>query len=115
MSGLCAAHCVALPVLAVSLPWFAAISHAEWVHKSLALSALALAGLTFWLTPSPRWMFGGLALFGVSLLAAGAFVEFLHAYETPFTLVGGFFLASAHALRWRRCKQTQTFSNGVST
>ena len=103
LSLACIVHCLALPVLAAFLPFFASWAEAEWVHRVLVLLALpvtlfALARSRF-LPPRRRRVFVALALGGLALLFAAAFVEALHDVETALTLVGAVLLASAHGVR----------------
>jgi hypothetical protein len=103
LSGLCLAHCLALPVLASALPLLGAWSEAEWLHVLFVLMAAPLAGLALLrpghgLRPSPIALPLGFA--GLFLLAVGAFGP--GAYERSATVCGGAALASAHLLNWRR-------------
>jgi len=104
LSGLCLIHCLALPFLAAALPVAAILSEAEWLHKVFALAALPVSGWVIFrerADPRATW-FTPLALSGLALLLAAAFVELLHDYETVLTVAGAVLLAGAHSLRWRR-------------
>jgi hypothetical protein len=102
LSGLCLAHCLALPIAASLLPAIGAWAQAEWVHW---LFALVAAPVSLWTlvrpsTRSPAVI--GLALLGLSLLFAGAAEFPSHDLETPITVFGSLLLAVAHGLNWRR-------------
>ena len=106
LSGLCLLHCLALPVLAVGLPFLSVVAEAEWVHwlfVALAVPASALA-----LLGSGGRRAGPLGLgatLGLSLLIAGAAGWPDHDSETVMTVAGGLVLAGVHALNWRRTRQ----------
>jgi len=103
LSGLCLIHCLALPVAAVTLPTLGTLAHAEWVHA--AFVALAAPLSVFALRRSGAWrssLLSGLALAGLGLLAAGAFVAPSREAETTMTVVGGICLALCHGLNLRR-------------
>ena len=104
LSGLCLIHCLALPFMAALLPLAGVVAEAEWVHKAFVLAALPLSGFAI-----VRGWNGGagavfilLAISGLALLIAGAFVEALHDHETRLTVIGALLLASAHVRRWLR-------------
>lgn len=104
LSGLCLAHCLALPLAAGFLPLLGAWSEAEWVHW--AIVALA-APVSLWTLTRPRMkplsvVTVGLAAPGVALLIAGAAGYPDHDWETPLTVIGGLTLAVAHLINWRR-------------
>ena len=102
LSCLCLLHCMALPLLVVSAPVLAVFSENEAVHKVLVLLALPVALLAIFTTPQTRSrpLIFGMLVVGISLLLAGAFVEALHDYETPLTVVGALFLSGGHIWRW---------------
>lgn len=93
---------MALPLLVVSAPVLAVFSENEAVHKVLVLLALPVALLAIFTTPQTRSrpLILGMLVVGISLLLAGAFVEALHDYETPLTVVGALFLSGGHIWRW---------------
>ncbi|WP_397423195.1 MerC domain-containing protein [Phenylobacterium sp.] len=105
LSGLCVAHCLALPVAAALLPVLGAWAEAEWVHVLFVLIVAPLSGLAL-LRPSPHARRSirvlALAAIGITLLAAGAFVAGSKAVETAVTVVGSLCLASAHMWNWYR-------------
>lgn len=102
LSGLCILHCLALPVIAASLPVLGVVAENELVHKVLVVLTIPIS-LFAWFRSTGfkgKVVFGALMLGGIGLLAAGAFVEALHDYETPLTVAGALVLAGAHAFRW---------------
>lgn len=103
LSGLCVIHCLALPLLAAILPIAGMWAEAEWVHKVFVAAALPLSGFAIARAFSARGqtVFIALALTGLSLLVASAFVEALHDYETLLTVAGALTLAAAHGWRWQ--------------
>ena len=104
LSSLCFIHCLALPLLASSLPLMGVVAEAEWVHKVLVLFAIPVSAYALLQTQRGwgRVLFTMLAVFGVSLLVAGAFVEAFHDLETQLTVVGALTLMAAHIFRWQR-------------
>jgi len=108
LSGLCLAHCLALPVLASLLPLFGAWSEAEWVHWLFAglaapLSIWALRG-SFRNTPFLMVA----AATGLMLMFAAAAEYPSHELETPLTVMGSLLVAGVHIWNWRyrvRCKR----------
>jgi hypothetical protein len=102
LSGLCLAHCLALPLLAGLLPLAGAWAGAEWVHW---LFAAVAAPVSLWTLVRPTDRAAGvvvLALAGLTLLFAGAAGFPSHELETPLTVTGGLLLAAAHLINWRR-------------
>ena len=109
---LCLAHCLALPVLISSVSLAVPFAESEIVHKALVLIA---APATLFVVYSDaglagRRLFIGVALTGLALLLAAAFVPALEAFEEPVTVAGSVILASAHI--WRamdvRAKRART-------
>lgn len=103
LSGLCLAHCLALPVVAAFLPVLGTWAEAEWVHlaflaAAVPISALALVRSGGWRSPSVL----GPALAGIGLLASGVFLAQSEGAELAMTVAGGLALATAHSLNWRR-------------
>jgi len=103
VSGLCILHCLALPFAASLLPIFGGIAENEWVHKGLVIATpfLVAAALLRSCPGRDRVIFTVIALTGVAILFAAAFVHELHDFETPLTVIGALVLASAHLFRWR--------------
>jgi hypothetical protein len=106
LSGLCLLHCLALPVLAVALPFLGVLAEAEWVHwlfvaLAVPVSTYALLGLG---GRRSGVLFVG-AVLGLSLLIAGAAGWPDHESEALMTIAGGLVLATVHALNWRRTRQ----------
>ncbi|MEO1015996.1 MAG: MerC domain-containing protein [Pseudomonadota bacterium] len=104
LSAACLIHCLALPLVAAAAPMIASWSEAEWAHKALVLTAAPISLYAIIERTSARGgrAFAIAAASGLSLLAAGAFVEPLHAYERILTAIGGLTLGGAHIAWWRR-------------
>jgi len=103
LSGLCLIHCLALPVLAGSLPLLAIWAEAEWMHMAFVVLA---APVSLWtLSRPPRESLPKtaliLALTGCGLLISGV-AAIDDALETLLTVAGGLSLAAAHLINWRR-------------
>lgn len=103
LSTACLLHCLALPVAAAVLPALGVVADNEWIHRGFVLVAMVVTGLALVRSMSgARWAFIPLAIVGLALLIAGAFLEPMEAHETPLTVAGALILASAHIWRWRR-------------
>ena len=102
ISGLCLLHCLALPLLSAFLPIAGALAEAEWVHAGLVLIAIPITGFVIFrhLTSAGSIIFPIVAVIGLLLLLAGAFVEPLHDFEVLLTVLGAITLAAAHIGRW---------------
>ncbi|MCC4585679.1 MerC family mercury resistance protein [Xanthomonas sp. NCPPB 1067] len=104
LSGLCLLHCLALPLLAATLPLLGVWSRAEWVHVAFAAAAVPLSGYALWSTqrrhalPPAVWALAGCGLAGLVLGASSLAGEHL---ETPITVTASLLLASAHLLNLR--------------
>ncbi len=99
LSSLCLIHCLALPIMSAALPVAGVWAEAEWVHRLFVLLAVPFAFLAL-ASKFVSYLTGSLIVFGISFLAAGAFVEALHDYEVSLTVVGAGLLAAGHGLRW---------------
>ena len=105
LSALCLVHCLALPTLALALPFVGAWAQAEWVHLALVCLAapIALLALVDWRARRPRaWSSVALAALGLGFMLVGALEFPSVAWERPLTVIGGVLLATAHLLNWRR-------------
>ena len=105
LSALCLVHCLALPVLALALPFIGVWARAEWVHVMFVSMAapIALLALMDWRARRPHaWPLVALAALGLGLMLVGALEIPSAAWERPLTVVGGVVLATAHVLNWRR-------------
>ena len=104
LSGLCIAHCLALPALASMAPIVGVMAEQEWAHRLLVLAAapFSLAALARTRADAGRAAFAAMAAAGFALLVAGAFVEAFHDYETVLTVAGALVLTAGHVFRWRR-------------
>ena len=102
LSGLCLAHCLALPLVISVLPVTFQGLQSELVHQVLVLFAVPLALLAGWgarhsKTALPIQV---LLALGATGLILGAFVEPLHDYETLLTVLGALLLSVGHIFRW---------------
>ena len=106
LSGLCIAHCLLLPAIAVLLPFLGAFAHVErvhWLFVAVAAPVAALAiGPLLLETPS-AWTLPMLAIAGVALLLARALNYPSADWGASLTVGGGLLLATAHLLNQRRC------------
>jgi hypothetical protein len=101
LSAACAAHCLAIPIAAATLPLFAAIEEAEWIHWAF----VALAAPVSWMAlarPGVSWLLRFGAVLGLAGLLVGALAWPSEAWETPLTVAGGAVLASLHLLNATR-------------
>lgn len=103
LSAACIAHCIALPVLAIFMPFFAAAAEAEWVHIVMAILAI-IASLSVLITSSSSRVAKFLVPVGLGcfLIAIGLFAENFGFDETLPTVLGGILIASAHLNRLRK-------------
>ncbi|WP_432200132.1 MerC domain-containing protein [Erythrobacter sp. W53] len=100
LSSACVAHCVALPTLAIVLPFVGFAAEAEWVHWLLTGLAIGASGMVIVTAQNARVpSFYVPALVGVSLVSAALFAESFGVDETPLTVIGGTLLAAAHIYR----------------
>ena len=99
-SVVCIIHCVALPVIAVALPFVSAIAEAEWVHWIMAVLAVLASG-TVALTGQGARTLGFLvpAGIGAALVVSGLFAESIGVDEAIPTVIGGVLIAFAHLRR----------------
>jgi hypothetical protein len=106
-STLCLIHCILTPVLLGTLPLLNLSSfYDERIHQALAVFIVVTCG--FALVPGfrrhGRWHPARLALAGVTLLLAAAFIAGPRggeAWEMPLTVAGGLFMVSSHLLNLR--------------
>ena len=99
-SVICILHCLALPALAVALPFFAAAAEAEWVHWVMAVLAVVASGTVAFSVQGARTpAFLMPAGIGIALLIAGLFAENLGVEEAVPTVIGGVLIAFAHLRR----------------
>lgn len=107
LSTACILHCVALPVLAISTPFFAAAAEAEWVHISMATLAI-MASLSVVVSSRSSRVAEFLIPVGVggALVMGALFAEHFDVDETLPTIVGGILIASAHLRRIYKLKQS---------
>lgn len=101
LSGLCLAHCLALPLVAAFSPLLSAWAEAEWVHGAVIGLAAPLSALALWRRGQrPRTI--ALALAGLSLMALGLAGWPRPDLETPLTVAGSLSLAAAHFINWKQ-------------
>jgi uncharacterized membrane protein len=105
ISGLCLAHCLALPLVFLAMPVLGQFSENHLTHQILILIAIPIS---IWaLLASKGWkkpLVLVLAFLGLSALALAAFVDALHDYETPISVLGAVSVALAHYLNRTRHK-----------
>ena len=101
LSGLCLAHCLALPLVAASSPLLATWAEAEWVHALAIGLAAPMSALALWRKGQSAAVVL-LSLAGLSLMALGVAHWPSHEAETPITVAGSLLLAGAHIANWRR-------------
>lgn len=107
LSGLCLAHCLALPLAAASLPVLGVWAEAEWVHALFVVVAAPISLLALFRS-SGRGPGGGaaiLAVLGLAALTAGVIGRPAGVDETVVTVGGSLLLAAAHVLNWRRTRR----------
>lgn len=101
IATLCLLHCLALPLLISSVSLAVPFAESEVVHKVLVI--IAAPATLFAVFPDARVqgrrVFIVVALTGLALLLAGAFVPTLEAHEEALTVTGSVSLAAAHI--WR--------------
>lgn len=118
IATLCLLHCLALPLLISSVSLAVPFAESEVVHKVLVLiAAPATLFAVFSDVRVPgRRVFIGVALTGLAVLLAGAFMPALEVYEEAVTVAGSVTLAAAHI--WRaldvRARRIRTASEAYS-
>ena len=101
LSGLCLAHCLALPLVAAFSPLLATWAEAEWVHAAVIGMAAPISIFALWRRSKGAAIIG-LSALGLAILTLGAFHWPSAELETPITVTGSLVLAGAHILNWRR-------------
>ncbi len=100
LSAACIAHCLALPFLAISSPFFAAAAQSEWVHLLMATLAVLVSASVVITSPSSRVAeFLVPASLGGLLIISALFAERFGIGETLPTVAGGVLIAAAHISR----------------
>ena len=96
----CIAHCVALPVLAVAVPFVAVFTDSQWVHWVFTVLAVAASGSVIAsASDARRPAFVIPAAIGLAFIIFGVFAENFGVDETYPTVLGGTVLAAAHIYR----------------
>ena len=99
-SVVCIIHCVALPVIAVALPFVSAIADAEWFHWIMAVLAVSASGFVAITGQGARTpAFLAPAGIGAFLVVSGLFSESFGVDEALPTVIGGVLIAFAHLRR----------------
>lgn len=101
LSGLCLAHCLALPLVAAFSPLLATWAEAEWVHAVVIGMAAPISIFALWRRSKGAAIIA-LSAAGLILLGLGALHWPSARLETPITVAGSLVLAAAHLLNWRR-------------
>lgn len=108
LSSLCAIHCLATPLLVLTLPMMGEFFEQEWVHLLMALFVVPVGLFAFWSGYKHHQQINvfalgvlGLTMVGGASLAPHSWVEFF-GYDLV-TLFGGVFLVIAHVLNRRAC------------
>lgn len=108
LSGLCAIHCMAVPVLVLTLPFLAEKFESPWVHIIMALFVVPIGLFAFWSgfrhhgKSSVLWIgWSGLLLVGSAALMPALWRGFLG--DDGITILGSLLLISAHLLNRRAC------------
>ncbi len=104
ISSLCVLHCLAVPIIAATLPIFAALEETEWLHKLLVMLSAPVTGFALMQTRKHFIdpIFLSAAVLGLGVLVISAFLERFHPQEQIMTVAGAGLLIFAHAWRWRR-------------
>lgn len=102
LSGLCLAHCLALPLLVVALPVLGTIAQAEWLHWSFVALAVPVSLAAFHRAGRRAVLASCMAVAGLVFLILGAAGWPQPHLEVPLTVAGSLILAAAHLLNWRR-------------
>lgn len=105
LSGLCLAHCLALPLLSAALPALSAWTEAEWLHLAFAGAALPISVTALYSAHRGRPLHSGvvfLATSGLAALALGAVAPLEERAATVVTIAGSVLLTVAHLWNWRR-------------
>ena len=97
---MCIMHCLALPILAISLPVVATVAEAEWVHWSFAVLAVTASGsVALWGHGARKAGFLVPTCLGAVLIIGALFAEGFGVDETLPTVIGGVLIAIAHMRR----------------
>lgn len=120
ISGLCAVHCLALPLLLIAFPVLGGtvltdeMFHALllWVILPTSLLAIGLGRIRH----PDAWVIGLIGA-GLLILAVGAVWAHEHAapwVDTAMSLTGGTILAVGHLRNFRLCRRSSTAGESLS-
>lgn len=107
LSGVCAVHCLALPVLLALLPlWPVAAQVHAWLHALFAIVIIPTTLAAMWYGYRRHGSTGTLSLLGIGLLVVLAALVVGHengglVSETVITLAGSSLLIFGHWRNWR--------------
>ncbi|WII70867.1 MerC domain-containing protein [Bdellovibrio sp. 22V] len=108
LSSLCAIHCLATPLLVLTLPVMGEVFEQEWMHLTMALFVVPVGLFAFWSGYKHHkqvkvFALGvlGLLMVGGASLAPHSWVE-LFEYDVV-TILGSISLITAHVLNRRAC------------
>ena len=100
LSGICILHCIAIPLLAFTLPtWGGLLLVSESVfHWILLCLAIPISGFAFWYSSQRHQATGTLILgsIGLFIMFVGASHLFGHEYEIALTVTGDIAVSIAH-------------------
>lgn len=106
LSGLCILHCIAIPLLAFTLPtWGGLLLASESAfHWVLLFLAIPISGCAFWYSSQRHQARGTLILgcIGLFIMFVGASHLFGHDYEIVLTVTGVIAVSIAHMKNLRR-------------
>ncbi|MEM0984696.1 MAG: MerC domain-containing protein [Pseudomonadota bacterium] len=103
LSSLCIAHCILLPIAVPFISVAGAVAEMEWLHKVFVAAAIPISAFAMIRSADlpGRMAFTQLAVLGLAMLVAAAFVPALHDFERVLTVAGALSLAIAHVWRWK--------------
>lgn len=97
ISTICLIHCLALPILALALPFLNSFTTSDLVHQGLIALAAPISIIALYRTGGWRDLNQSImAIVGIFLLGIGAFVPYFHPIETGLSVVGASILAFVH-------------------
>lgn len=108
LSSLCAIHCLATPILILTLPVLGEFFHAEWVHLLMAIAILPVGLFAFWSGYKHHRQKSVLIMgvVGLAMICAASVLphEWVEVMEHDVvTIAGSLLLVAAHILNRRAC------------